>query len=98
MTTKWGRPMKSFVKIVLLLGCILWPAAANLSDFNPIVQYSLPADIMRVDFAHETWTYRLFEDGTVKKFVSKRVTRKEILAVRDAFAENNADTSDPVKG
>ena len=59
--------------ILLLLFCTLWPAATGLSDYKPIVTYTLPADIMRVELATETWTYRLFEDGTVKKIVSERV-------------------------
>ena len=90
--------MKPFVKIVLLLGCLLWPATADLSDFCPIVRhaYVLPADIMRVDFAHETWTYRLFEDGTVKKLVSKRIPNAKVLAVRDATPKSYGDPNNPL--
>jgi hypothetical protein len=80
---KKGRPMKSLITIALLLGCMLWPATADLCDFRPEFQYALPADIMRVDFAHESWTYRLFEDGTVKKFVEKRPVPNKIFAVND---------------
>ena len=65
--------MRSIVKTVLLLCCILWPSGAALSDFQPIVPYRLPADIMQVQFGNETWVYRLYEDGTVKKVVNKRV-------------------------
>jgi len=79
--------MKSLIKIALLLGCMLWPAAADLSDFRPEFQYTLPADIMRVDFAHESWVYRLFEDGTVKKFVEKRNVTKKIFAVHGDVME-----------
>jgi hypothetical protein len=93
MTTNWERPMKSFIKIVFLLVCLLWPAAADLSHFSRSTQYSLPADIMRVDFAHETWTYRLFEDGTVKKLISRRETDKEMLAVRNPQTEDNGATT-----
>jgi len=55
----------------LILCLILWPASADLSDVEPIVNYVLPADIMRVEFADETWVYRLYEDGRVKKIISK---------------------------
>lgn len=84
--------MKSLIKIVLLLCCICWPASANLSDYQPIIQYSLPADIMRVDFGSETWVYRLFEDGTVKKLVNKRIVNKNILATSDELTQ---DTPSP---
>ena len=65
--------------IALLLCSMLWPASADLSDFQPIVKYTLPADIMQVAFADETWIYRLYEDGTVKKVVNKTIyaTHKE---------------------
>ena len=62
--------MRFCFKLALVLCCILWPTAADLGDFQPIVRYSLPADIMQVEFADETWTYRLYEDGTVKKLVA----------------------------
>ena len=66
--------MRPYVIIALLLLCsMLWPASADLSDFQPIVKYTLPADIMQVAFADETWIYRLYEDGTVKKVVNKRI-------------------------
>jgi hypothetical protein len=55
----------------LILCLIFWPASADLSDFEPIVSYVLPADIMLVEFVDETWVYRLYEDGTVKKIISK---------------------------
>ncbi len=55
-----------------LIFCLtLWPVSADLSDSEPIVSYVLPADIMRVEFADETWVYRLYEDGRVKKIISK---------------------------
>ena len=71
--------MRPYVIIALLLCSMLWPASADLSDFQPIVKYTLPADIMQVAFADETWIYRLYEDGTVKKVVNKTiyVTHKE---------------------
>ena len=50
---------------------IMWPASADLGDSEPIVSYPLPADIMRVEFADEIWVYRLYEDGRVKKVISK---------------------------
>jgi hypothetical protein len=58
---------------------MLWPASVDLSDFQPIVRYTLPADIMQVAFADETWIYRLYEDGTVKKVINKTIcaTRKK---------------------
>ncbi|OEU45831.1 MAG: hypothetical protein BBJ60_00300 [Desulfobacterales bacterium S7086C20] len=65
--------MKLFAKIALLFCCIFWPASTGLSDFRPIVSYDLPADIMRVEFAKEIWIYRLYDDGTVKKVVNKRI-------------------------
>ena len=55
----------------LILCLILWPASADLSDSEAIVSYVLPADIMRVEFADETWVYRLYEDGRVEKIISK---------------------------
>jgi hypothetical protein len=55
----------------LIFCLIVWPASAGLSDSEPIVSYVLPADIMRVEFADETWVYRLYEDGRVKKIISK---------------------------
>jgi len=64
--------MRSCFGIALFLCCILLPASADLSDFQPIVEYSLPADIMLVKFADETWVYRLYEDGTVRKMVNKK--------------------------
>ena len=71
--------MRRYVIIALLLYSMLWPVSAGLSDFQPIVKYTLPADIMQVAFADETWIYRLYEDGTVKKVVNKRIyaTHKE---------------------
>jgi len=71
--------MRYYVIIALFLCSMLWPASADLSDFQPIIKYTLPADIMQVAFADETWIYRLYEDGTVKKVVNKRiyVTHKE---------------------
>ncbi len=55
---------------------MLWPAAADPGEFQPAVSYSysLPADIMQVEFADEVWTYRLYEDGTVKKLVDPEWT------------------------
>ena len=64
--------MRLCLKIVLLLCCMAWPASADLRDFYPIVECRLPADIMQVQFADETWVYRLYEDGTVKKMVNKK--------------------------
>lgn len=90
--------MKSLIKIVLLLCCICWPASANLSDFQPIIQYSLPADIMRVNFASETWVYRLFEDGTVKKLVNKRIVSKNILVTSDESTQDNRHAKDLLTG
>jgi len=55
----------------LVFCLILWPASADLSDSEPIVSYVLPADIMRVEFADETWVYRLYEDGRVEKIINK---------------------------
>ena len=52
---------------------ILWPATSGLSDYKSIATYTLPADIMQVELATETWIYRLYEDGTVKKIVSERI-------------------------
>ena len=71
--------MRYYVIIALFLFSMLWPASADLSYFQPIIKYTLPADIMQVAFADETWIYRLYEDGTVKKVVNKRiyVTQKE---------------------
>ena len=71
--------MRYYVIITMFLCSMLWPASADLSDFQPIIKYTLPADIMQVAFADETWIYRLYEDGTVKKVVNKRiyVTQKE---------------------
>ena len=71
--------MRYYVIIALFLYSMFWPASADLSDFQPIIKYTLPADIMQVAFADETWIYRLYEDGTVKKVVNKRiyVTQKE---------------------
>lgn len=71
--------MRQYALIALLLCSMLWPVSADLSDFQPIVKYTLPADIMQVAFADETWVYRLYEDGTVKKVVNKRIyaTHKE---------------------
>lgn len=63
--------MKLCVASALIFSLILWPASADLSDSEPIVSYVLPADIMRVEFADETWVYRLYEDGRVKKIISK---------------------------
>ena len=66
--------MKTYLGILLVLvGSFLWPASADLADIRPVVQCRLPADIMQVEFAHETWVYRLYEDGSVKKVVSARV-------------------------
>ena len=55
----------------LIFCLIVWPASADLSDSEAIVSYALPADIMRVEFADETWVYRLYEDGRIKKVISK---------------------------
>ena len=63
--------MRFYFKLVIIMFCIMWPTSAALSDFQPIASYSLPADIMRVEFADETWIYRLYEDGTVKKVTSR---------------------------
>ncbi len=49
-----------------------WPASADLSDLHPMVEWSLPADIMQVQFSDETWVYRLYEDGTVKKIINQK--------------------------
>lgn len=65
--------MKYLTKTLLLFLFILWPATSGLSDYKPIATYTLPADIMRVELATETWIYRLYEDGTVKKIVSERI-------------------------
>ena len=71
--------MRPYLIIALLLCSMLWPASADLSDFQPIVKYTLPADIMQVAFADETWIYQLHEDGAVRKVVNKRIdsTHKE---------------------
>jgi hypothetical protein len=90
--------MRSTIIIALLLSCIFWPAAADLSDLKTEFQYTLPADIMRVDFAHETWVYRLFEDGTVKKFVEKRKVTKEIFAINDDLTRDRVSADDLVTG
>ena len=65
--------MRLFIKIALLFYFIFWPALTGLSDYRPIVSYDLPADIMSVEFAKEIWVYRLYDDGTVKKVVNKRI-------------------------
>ena len=84
--------MRFCFKLALILCCILWPTSADVGDFQPIVEYSLPADIMRVEFADETWIYRLYEDGTVKKVTSKgryaatRSGRESELQCTDAYA------------
>jgi len=83
--------MRTYIGIGLLLGCLFWPAPADLADIQPIVQYVLPADIMQVDFVHETWVYRLYEDGTVKKVVSKRS-----LANRDTEKNETVIAANPV--
>lgn len=64
--------MRLCLTIVFLLCCIAWPASADLSDLHAMVECSLPADIMQVQFSEETWVYRLYEDGTVKKIVNKK--------------------------
>jgi len=66
-----SRAVKLCVASALIFCLILWPASADLSDSEPIVSYVLPADIMRVEFADETWVYRLYEDGRVKKIISE---------------------------
>ena len=83
LASKRGGTMKSFFAVILLMGCMLWPARADLSDCEPIVQYSLPADIMQVEFANETWIYRLYEDGTVKKVVNKSIYAKTAVAFEE---------------
>ena len=85
--------MRSWIGTVLLLALMLWPAAADLSDIKPIVQYTLPADIMQVDFAHETWVYRLHEDGRVEKLVNRRILAKQ--KIEDPRAKS-PDTDLPV--
>ena len=65
--------MRYYVIIALFLCSMFWPASADLSDFQPILKYTLPADIMQVAFADETWIYRLYEEVTVKKVVKKRI-------------------------
>lgn len=92
------RQMKLLMKTVLLLGCMLWPAAADLSDYKPKFEYALPADIMRVDFAHESWTYRLFEDGSIKKLVHKKTVTKNIFAVNDDTTQDGVSPKDHVTG
>jgi hypothetical protein len=77
---------------------MLWPATADLCDFKTNFQYSLPADIMRVDFSHETWVYRLFEDGSIKKLVQKRVVMEEIFAVNNELPHNSAPAAGLVSG
>lgn len=66
-----SRAVRRAFASALILCLILWPASADLSDSEPIVSYALPADIMRVEFADETWVYRLYEDGRVEKIISK---------------------------
>lgn len=90
--------MKPFAKIVLLVCLIFWPATASLSDFHPVVQYSLPADIMQVDFGSETWVYRLYEDGTVKKLVTKKKVTREVVASGGDATRNHADAGDTATG
>lgn len=63
---------KAIFAVLFLLGA-LWPGTSGMSDYKPIVSYTLPADIMRVELATETWIYRLYEDGTVKKIVTDRI-------------------------
>ena len=63
--------MRLSLASALIFSLIIWPTAADLSDSEPIVSYALPADIMRVEFADETWVYRLYEDGRVQKVISK---------------------------
>ena len=63
--------MRLSLASALIFCLIVWPASADLSDSEPIVSYALPADIMRVEFADETWVYRLYEDGRVKKIISE---------------------------
>ncbi|NVM20363.1 MAG: hypothetical protein HWN68_01100 [Desulfobacterales bacterium] len=63
--------MRHYLKFVIIMCCLMWPTAADLCDFQPVADYGLPADIMRAEFADETWIYRLYEDGTVKKVTSK---------------------------
>ena len=65
--------LKSLTIIILFFFCILLPATSGPSDYKPIVSYTLPADIMRVELGTETWVYRLYEDGTVRKIVSERI-------------------------
>jgi len=83
--TPAGKPwmrwrMRSLIgALLVLMGSVLWPASADLADMQPIIQYTLPADIMQVEFGQETWVYRLYEDGTVKKVINKR-----ILATQDS--------------
>jgi hypothetical protein len=84
--------------VALLLSCLLWPATADLSDFRPTFQYTLPADIMRVDFADETWVYRLFEDGSIEKFVEKRSAPKEIVFVNNETTEDSTTSDHHVAG
>jgi uncharacterized membrane protein YcgQ (UPF0703/DUF1980 family) len=66
--------MRTYMGIFLfIVCCFVRPVSADLADIQPVEQYVLPADIMQVEFAHETWVYRLYEDGTVEKVVNSHV-------------------------
>ncbi|MBW2108962.1 MAG: hypothetical protein JRI36_09895 [Deltaproteobacteria bacterium] len=90
--------MKPFAKIVLLVCLIFWPATASLSDFQPVVRYSLPADIMQVDFGSETWVYRLYEDGTVKKLVTKKKVTQQVVATGTTSTQDHPEERDMATG
>lgn len=58
-----------FMNVIFVICCLIWPRTIDTSSLQSIADYWLPADIMWVEFADEVWTYRLHENGVVKKIV-----------------------------
>lgn len=65
------------MKRVFLIAFIIFfltlkPSSLMESIIEPVEEFELPSNIMVVRFRGEVWTYRLYEDGVVKKIVERR--------------------------
>ena len=62
--------------LVVSVGLSLWTKPIQDVDvperYSELESYTLPADIMQVEFANEVWVYRLYRDQTCKKIVMSK--------------------------